>query len=218
MKDPPRLSAPLRSAPGIFLRGVAKPGGFTLLELVFYAATSGLVLTAATIAILVSMRSNALFELHQREEARLSRISSLIQSETTEAKTVELNSPSPAPAQCEDLNGSSSRFTLQIPNPNSAPSAGPVSVHYYQRGSGVSAELLRCGPPYKDDGSLDFDALSSTAIVALSTELAVNAANSGPQQIRYTLTFWRPSSLVDSGNTSQESKTSPVITASVGVK
>ena len=170
-------------------RGEAK--GFTLLELVFYAATSSLILMAAATAILSIIRSNTNLEVNQRVEARRSRVSALIQSETTESEKILFGQT----ISCPGVK-SNSTFTLQIPylpNPTNS-STSQALIHYYTAGSGATAELRRCGPPYNSDGSLMFSEFPTDASISLRTQLVINSdlEKSNQSQITYTLTFYGP--------------------------
>lgn len=188
------LTAPRHAARRHEPKGGRRAAGFTLVELVFYAATSGLILMATSIALLSSMSSNAKLEVYQRMEARLNRVNSLIQSETTEASEVSYVQSIP----CDGV-GSKSLFTLKIPylsdQGNDGQKRESASIHYYQSGDGPTSELRRCGPPYKADGSLNFSVNPTDASIAFRTRLQVvetDPNKSNEHRITFTLSFYRP--------------------------
>lgn len=165
--------------------------GFSIPQLLSYSVASSLMLVAATATLLSSIRSNNNMELYQRAEERWSRISSLIQSEASEASSITYNDSFTC-LGASTGGAASSVFTLRIPilDTNQSPSQSPI--FYTKAGSGSSAELRRCGLGYSADGKLRLNDTNNTfATVGLRTDLVIT--NPSTHSFTYTLNIYSPS-------------------------
>jgi hypothetical protein len=163
---------------------------FTLPEFLVYVSAGGLLLVLATTTLLSSLRSNRSMELRQRAEERWNRVSTLIQSEVSEAESIL---PPGFAVFCSGVAGSKSGdaiLSLRIPylTANQAERQA-VDIHYYLNGSGATAELKRCGPPYARNGALIIGTVNEST-VSMRTELQVT--NPSSDSATYTLNFYTP--------------------------
>ena len=138
--------------------------GFTLVELLMVALLAAGITAAVSNSLIAMIRSGSRLELQQRAIDQWSRISFLIDSEVAEGEEVRREQ---AFTEC---GGGTSLFSVRIPVPEGGPAAptlGSRTIHYFLRGT----SLLRCGPPYHANGSLNSLAPSQQALVARSVRL-----------------------------------------------
>jgi hypothetical protein len=167
-----------------------RPGlAFTIPELLIYSASSGLLLVAASATLLSSLRSNRNMEYYQRAEERWSRISSVIQSEVSEAQTVTYGDPVACGGLAAGVNNRS-LFTLNIPYLDSNQARGQITIQYYRIGSGATAQLWRCGRPYAMSGKLRFTASNTDATAGLKTDIQI--INPTSESFSFNLDIYSP--------------------------
>ncbi len=122
-------------------------------------------ITAAVSNSLIAMiRSSSKLELQQRAIDQWSRISFLIDSEVAAGEEVLREQT------FTECGGGTSLFSVRVPVPEggAAPlTLGSRTIHYELQGT----SLLRCGPPYHANGSLNSLAPSQPALVARSVRL-----------------------------------------------
>jgi hypothetical protein len=163
---------------------------FSIPQLLSYSVASSLLLVLANVTLLSSIRSNNSMEFYQRAEERWSRISGLIQSETSEANEIRYN-------QNIVCLGSSSggtavwSFTLQIPFLDSVDNTiSSRAISYTRVGSGSTAEVRRCGSGYNADGT-HIGGNNTLSTVGMRTEMVIT--NPAADSFTYTLNFYTPS-------------------------
>jgi hypothetical protein len=166
--------------------------GFSIPQMLAYSVASSLLLAISTATMLSSIRNNNNMELYQRAEERWSRISSLIQSEASEASMIKYGINFACMGSIVG-GGGATIFTLEIPHiRDDGQSAPPHSISYSQTGSGSSAELRRCGSGYSADGKLRFTDTNNTfSTVGMRTELAIS--NASTDSFTFTLNIYTPS-------------------------
>jgi len=164
---------------------------FSIPQLLSYSAASALLVVVANASLLSSIRSNSDMELYQRAEERWSRISSLIQSEVSEASEILYNVNFVCLGSSTG-GGTTQIFALKIPYLKADQSASNTFIYYSQVGSGASAELRRCGFGYSADGKLRFtDTRNTFSTVGLRTDLVIT--NPATDSFTFTLNIYTPS-------------------------
>ncbi len=173
--------------------------GVTLLELLLYMLLSAGLTAAVSQTLINSIRSDSRLLLHQRALALWGRISFLIESEVAEGNEIRLNQS--LPNQC---GGGNAAFTIMVPAQEvrvtggiTTISMGRVPIHYYNDNQ---LNLMRCGPPFHADGSLDLSAVPATtpllpALVGRRVNLQVQNSPDALQQrraVHYHLTITTP--------------------------
>ena len=150
-------------------RRQASAAGFSLVELVIYVALAGGVLAMITGVTVSNIRSTSNIELRLRTADLWGRISSLIESEISEADGIKYNETLPSECVASVANSPTvSSFSLQIPHLNSTSSTSGalphVSIHYFQAPDPNRStdpppkdnDLWRCGPGYSASGQLNY--------------------------------------------------------------
>jgi hypothetical protein len=133
-------------------------------ELLMVALLAAGITAAVSNSLIAMIRSSSRLELQQRAIDQWSRISFLIDSEVAEGEEVLREQ---AFTEC---GSGTSLFSVRVPVPEgsaAAPMLGSRTIHYLLRGT----SLLRCGPPYHANGSLNSLAPSQQALVARSVRL-----------------------------------------------
>jgi len=150
-------------------RRQASAAGFSLVELLIYVALAGGVLAMITGVTVSNIRSTSNIELRLRTADLWGRISSLIESEISEADGIKYNETLPSECVASVANSPTvSSFSLQIPHLNSTSSTSGalphVSIHYFQAPDPNRStdpppkdnDLWRCGPGYSASGQLNY--------------------------------------------------------------
>lgn len=138
--------------------------GFSLVELLMVALLAAGITAAVSHTLIAMIRSGSRLELQQRAIDQWSRISFLIDSEVAEAEEILREQT------FEECGGGTSLFSVRVPVPEgdaAAPTLGNRTIHYVMQGT----SLLRCGPPYRANGSLDSRAEPQPALLARSVRL-----------------------------------------------
>ncbi len=164
-------------------------GAFTILELLV-TVVIGLVLMGSVSTVLTThIRTASTAEIAQRVRDDSNRLNYLIQTEASEAVTMDQDQTITG---CTPAAGATtSIFNLNIPKPTgTAASPSNVStIFYYASGS----DLRRCGPPILQNGSLDHAATPVDSIVSSNTTLVTNitcqSVTSDTRQIAFQATF-----------------------------
>jgi hypothetical protein len=141
-----------------------RSSGFTLVELLMVALLAAGITAAVSNSLIAMIRSGSRLELQQRAIDQWSRISFLIDSEVAEGEEILREQ---AFTEC---GGGTSLFSVRVPVAEGGPAAltlGSRTIHYLRRGN----SLLRCGPPYHANGSLNSLVPSQQALVARSVRL-----------------------------------------------
>jgi hypothetical protein len=165
--------------------------GFSIPQFLIYSVTSTLLIMVTAATLISSIRSNKNMELYQRAEERWSRISSLIQSETSEADSIKYGEW----VACLGYGGNvpvQYVFMLNIPNSNSSNSSS--SIFYFLDNNTTnshSPQLLRCGLGYNADGTLRIGQSLTLSTLGLRTNLVIT--NQAPDSFTFTLNFYSPS-------------------------
>ncbi len=167
----------------------ASGSGFTLVELLIYTALGGVIISAATSAVVSHIRSDISLERNQTMRNDLSRVVLFLSTEVSEADTISYGQT--MPASCN--GGTASLFTLNVPNLGFiGTTLASTPIHYYVTGSGTTASLNRCGPPFNPDGSLNYTGLTVNTVVSPNTTLTL-ANTTDTEAITYDLTVRDPS-------------------------
>ena len=183
---------PTDPPPRLFRGGPSR--GVTLLELLLYMLLASGLTALVSQTLVSSIRSDTSMELHQRALALWSRISFLIETEVAEGNAILRN-------QSLDGRGTAtanSLFTVMVPVEvttagTNEPQLRTVPIHYYME----NRNLMRCGPPFNTDGSLQVGATAtasdlSPALVGRRVTLALQpstpAADAG-RSVHYHLSF-----------------------------
>ena len=161
--------------------------GFSLPQLLVYSVASTLLTAVAAATLMSNIRSNSNMELYQRAEERWSRISSLIQSETSEASSITYGESFPCSGYGSGINVPSS-FKLVVPN---LTSSGSSPIFFLKNGTGSSTQLFRCGLGYNADGTLRIGQDLILSTLGLRTDLVIT--NQAPDSFTFTLHFYSPS-------------------------
>ncbi len=165
--------------------------GFSILQLLTYTVISTLLATLTAATMISSIRSNKNMELYQRAEERWSRISSLIQSETSEADSITYGESFPCLGYGNNVPVPSV-LKLNIPNSISSTSSSPI---FYFKNNVPSnpyrPQLLRCGLSYNADGTLRVGQSLTLSTLGLRTDLVIT--NEAPDSFTFTLNFYTPS-------------------------
>lgn len=150
--------------------------GFTLIELLVTLVISGVVLTAAVAAVVAYWRYAAQTEASTRLQSQWGKVNFLLSSEISEADFFNTEGA---------CGGAASLLTLQIPLDEATNNR--VQVRYSVNADG---DLVRCGPPFTENGDLDTDADPVASILVGNAALVVQlATNRTPT---YTLTLNDP--------------------------
>lgn len=192
---PPRHPLPARRlrAPGQSWVSGRKPSsrrGFTLLELLIAVVLGSAVLSSVITVITGHVRGTRTQELAQRTRDDATRLNYLIQTEASEAFTT---TPGAVISNCAAAaNGQTSLFGLTIPRPTAQfDDVNNVAViYYYSATNAGSTDLKRCGPPIRQNGSLDFGASPVDGIVSANTTLSLvtcNGTSTSSREVAYQL-------------------------------
>jgi Tfp pilus assembly protein PilV len=165
-------------------RRQASAAGFSLVELLIYVALAGGVLAMITGVTVSNIRSTSNIELRLRTADLWGRISSLIESEISEADGIKYNETLPSACVASVANSPTvSSFSLQIPHLNSTSSTSGalphVSIHYYQVPDpnpptdtpAKDNDLWRCGPGYTASGQLNYTGPVGASILGKRTTI-----------------------------------------------
>lgn len=169
----------------------AAAAGFTIIELVIYAALSSIVIGAATATISSSIRSNAQSELNQRSNDSWARLSAFLEAEVNEGTSVQPGGGA-VTVSCAGV-AEPALFRITLPNTTVfAQDRGVRTIEYFVTGAGAAQELRRCGPPILANGQLDLAAASVNSLVSSPTDLTVTTDAVGVTpgtRINYTASF-----------------------------
>lgn len=180
-----------RPTGGRGLKGLAGTAGFTIVELVVYAALSSIVIGAATATISSSIRSNAQSELNQRSNDSWARLSAFLEAEVNEGTSVQPGGGG-VTVTCAGVT-EPALFRITLPNTTVvAQDRGVRTIEYFVTGAGAAQELRRCGPPILANGQLDLAAASVNSLVSSPTNLTVttDAVGTTPgTRVNYTASF-----------------------------
>jgi len=162
-------------------RGIAS--AFTLPEVLIASIIFGIVGVLATQLMIGQLLVSRRLESSQRLRENLSRFSYLVQIESAEAESIDLN------AQPTGCLGGSRGFTLLVPNPSetSAASSNSARIKYYDDG----VNIYRCGPRVARNGELVHAVASNgttnvTGIVVPNAVLSyVNGGASSGREVSY---------------------------------
>jgi len=165
--------------------------GITMVELLLYVLLASAI-TAALSQVLISMiRSDRNIELQQRAVDLWSRISFLIESDVAEGNQILYAQA--LPAACGAGN---SLFSVVVPVPAAVAAGGmlrTVLIHYFQRGD----SLMRCGPPFLQDGALAIgplggDANNQPALVGRRVRFLIQPNDDQARSVSYQLNILTP--------------------------
>ena len=185
-------------APVLFKRSVSPvpDSAFTLVELLLAVGLGSLMLTGV-IALAVSMiRASARDEIAQTSEDAWSRVHQFLITEVGEAGRSYAGSVETVPIQLATaISGCSgtpappavASFSIRVRNPSN-PMAIPTVLSYYNQ----DGNLMRCGLPVLADGSLDFSATNSVAVLSYNTSLTSLSIDHSGRSIAYTILITSP--------------------------
>jgi hypothetical protein len=146
--------------------------GFTIIELVVTSVLGSLLFAVLAPMIIAHIRSTSTSELGARVRNDDNRIDYFIQTEASEAASVEAD---PVGNCAAAAAGGATRFNLNVPrNTGRADDLANVVRIYYYTSSG---NLRRCGPPINADGSLDYAAAAVDSIVSTNTDLILQTVS-----------------------------------------
>jgi hypothetical protein len=134
----------------------------TLLELLMYMLLAAGLTAVVSQTLINGIRSDSRLELHQRALALWSRISFLIDADVAEGNEIQTKAPL---VGCKnDTVNPVTLFTVMVPVQVEAQDANPrllrtVMIQYYMN----DGNLMRCGPPFNADGSLQVSAVATNA-------------------------------------------------------
>jgi hypothetical protein len=162
-------------------RGIAS--AFILPEVLIASIIFGIVGVLATQLMIGQLMVGRRLESSQRLRENLSRFNYLVQIESAEAESIDLN------AQPNGCLGGSRGFTLLVPNPSetSAASSNSARIKYYDDG----VNIYRCGPSVARNGELVHAVASNvttnvTGIVLPNAVLSdVNCGASSCREVSY---------------------------------
>lgn len=190
------MSKRLRSHPHHHRRTSA--AGFSLVELLIYVAMAGGVLATIMGVTVSQIRSTSTQELRLRTVDLWGRLSSLIESEISEAERIEANLP--LPSSCIDPGDSgaptTSIFSLTIPyvadtTGLSAGTLNKVNIYYYQRRLGLANDLWRCGPGYLPTGQLNYAGPMEPSLISKRTTMLPTVGTDN-RSLSYQITMTTP--------------------------
>ncbi len=124
-------------------------------------------------SLIAMIRSGSRLELQQRAIDQWSRVSFLIDSEVAEGEEILREQ------RFTECGGGTSLFSVRVPVPNTSEGAlalGSRTIHYLLQ----EGNLLRCGPPYHANGSLNSLAPSQEALVARRVQLQLVPPQADP--------------------------------------
>jgi hypothetical protein len=168
---------------------LAAAAGFTIVELVVYAALSSIVIGAASATISSSIRSNAQSELNQRSNDSWGRLSAFLEAEVNEGTSVAVGSVG-VTVSCAGVT-EPALFRITLPNTTVfAQNRGVRTIEYFVTGAGAAQELRRCGPPILANGQLDLApaSVNVNSLVSSPTNLAATVDAAGTQ-LNFTASF-----------------------------
>lgn len=170
--------------------------GFSLVELLLVLVLGAVVLSGI-IALAVSLtRASVEEETSQVAQDSWSRVQQFLITEIGEAGRSYSGAVESVPIELSvPINGCSgipvppalSSFAIRVRNPGN-PSTSPVLIFYYNQ----NGNLMRCGPPVLSDGSLDFPAISSVAILSYYTTISDISVGYSGRSLAYTVTVRSP--------------------------
>jgi prepilin-type N-terminal cleavage/methylation domain-containing protein len=162
-------------------QGIKNAGrtGFTLVELLVTMAAGLVLLGAVTPVIISEIRSGLTSERAQRAQEDFLRLTSLIDSEVSEASEIEYNVTTTG---CSPSG--SSVFTINVPHGFDSSTLTPyeATIHYFIS----SGSLYRCGPPFLASGALNPTGTVSTALLSPNIEITLGTAKNS-KFLQYTL-------------------------------
>ncbi len=151
--------------------------GFTLVELLLVVVLGGMLMGLASAVITSHLRTTQKQAELQRMRDHWGRINFFLETEIREGQSLGTE-------QGDGLCADKSRvLTITVPNP--ADPGSPGRILYYNSG----ADLWRCGPAVRSDGTLDFANLTDGILVE-NASLSVPAGFTGPTDTTtYTVTL-----------------------------
>jgi hypothetical protein len=161
-------------------------GAFTLSELLVAAALGLIVLSAAGSVLVSHIRTTTVQTLQLRFQDDWARFSNLIETEVGEGQSLTAVVQA---AQCpaEALPGRDLLFTINVPVivDNNAVN---TQISYYQ----VGPDLVRCGPPITEEGTLDRTTPPVDLVLLRNAILTINPNPPNARLVRYNLTLRLP--------------------------
>ncbi|MFM7466059.1 MAG: type II secretion system protein J [Cyanobium sp.] len=159
-----------------------RPAAFTLVELLLGAAF-GVILLAGLMMMATSLlRAGVRDDNQQSAQDAWARVNQFLNIEVGEAGRLYQGTTEVSPIvldqapSCSGANrdAGSGSFAIRVPNSDPAQNSAYATITYYMSGG----HLMRCGPPVLANGSLNFSASSSEAILSYNTCLELDSTNS----------------------------------------
>ena len=181
--------------------GVVDSGhGFTLAEALIAAAIGSVVLLAFSQAILSYFVQSEKLKLVQYFKEETSRFNYLLSIEAGESSRVTASPPSSVfPAECKASGATDTLLLrLDVPKPTGdySDETNVSGIYYFSRESGGLTNLMRCGPPFKQNGTINHSAAESVPAVVirdatlnLYSTTACNGVSTSSRQVAYQVSF-----------------------------
>jgi hypothetical protein len=162
-----------------------------MVELLLYVLLASGITAAVSQVLIAGIRSDRNIELQQRAIDLWSRISFLIDSDVAEGNQILYNEALPAACRPGTV-----LFSVRVPVPagGAVPGEGrSLLIHYFAS----SGNLMRCGPPFLQDGQLNVTAVANAgdnqpALVGRRVTLLIQPNDDQERSVHYHLNILTP--------------------------
>ena len=180
----------------------SRPAGFTLVELLLASAFGVILMGGLMMMATFLLRAGVREDNQQSAQDAWARVNQFLNIEVGEAGRIYEGDEPIGPIKPDQeptctgagRDAGSESFAITVPNPDPAVSGSAryATITYYMS----EGHLMRCGPPVRANGALNFSAASSEAILSYDTTLRELSLNYEDRSITYKLDFRSPHSAV----------------------